>query len=418
MRLSTVFLMVSWVPVIQLQLFHFNWNEHTKSTELLFLIFSLLSAVLAWLSVRSRRNDTVLYYSIRRFVFAFAASMVILGISVFLYKFLWVSTSVDPVKILLGYYVLLMAIGLLWARQWRKFHKAKNIYKSISFIATTAVLFLISFAIQELLIHFSHNRGKGAQDKLESFLFIFLISSFLIPFLFWIYIEFRKRAKLSTFIRNSFLTVLFFFVLFGIPVLYVFAKIFNISLYIYPPYLHQGFVPVFGLSAVLISVALTFTAMFLSWKEAREVEMPYLPVLKFILASVFVTWQLNLGLHLYYEFPSSVGNFMRLTNEWLGFYEGAAMGRSGILIVYLVMNLLFFGYIFFKGKFNDRPALVFSLAGLSMVLGTTIIIPGMEMTGQLLPPFGNYFFIMTTLSFITVIGPILMIKDNVVIIKK
>jgi len=409
MRLSTLFLLITWVPLIQLQLFHFNWNEHLKNTELLFLIFSLLSAVLAWLSVRSRRNDTVLYYSIRRFVFAFVASMIILGISVFLYKFLCVSTSVDPLKILLGYYVLLMAIGLLGVRQWRKLRKAENIYKSFTFIALSAVFFLISFAIPALLIHFSHNRGKGAQDKLESFLFIFLISSFLVPFLFWLYIEFRKRSTLSTFTRNSFLTVLFFFVLFGIPVLYVFAKIFNIRLYIYPNAWFHSSVPLFGLSTVLISVALSCAALFLTWKEARKDDRPYRTALKFILASVFVTWQLNLGLHLYYEIPSSVGRLWRFSNEWLGFYDGAAIVRSGVLIGYLAINLLFFGYIFFKEKFKDRPVLFFPTAGLSMVLSTYLIIPCMVMAGQLIPPYENYFILMITLSFITVIGPILMI---------
>jgi len=265
---------------------------------------------------------------------------------------------------------------------------------------STSVL-LVSWIplIQLLLLHFHSNRVWDIN------VYIFLPLSILLSFTgMWLLVK-KLRTKVDPYklMTNFFLLLFLFIILFGIPVFAVFAKLFEIdSDILHDPHPTAGFI-------ICISVAvLSWSALVLAWREARKEKKPYLPVLKFILASVFMIWQLNLGFHFYVRMHSfisgngyyhSIGELMRLSTP-----------RQIFSIVYITLNIIFFSDLLLRRKVkNGQDLLLLPGAGLLMLSGTYTLIPLMVIAVKQLPATVNISLFMVTSSFITIIGPILIL---------
>ncbi|UCH92081.1 MAG: HEAT repeat domain-containing protein [Candidatus Aminicenantes bacterium] len=238
---------------------------------------------------------------------------------------------------------------------------------------------------------------------------IFLVSIVLSFIGVWLWIKsIPEDSKLNQWVVK-FLSIAFFSILlFGIPVFFYICKFFEIKI--------QGFNYLesqspFPLIVSIISAGLVCSVLFLAWKEVQEEDKPYIPVLKFILASIFLLWQLNLGIHLYYNFPHEVSysDYFPQRDVILPYLESYHYLKVLIFIFYMIQNLLFFGAIFLKGKFRERQNLLFSITGLLMVIGVFTIIFGLVNGTQLITNYYIFSFaIMVTMSFITIMKPVLM----------
>jgi hypothetical protein len=154
--------------------------------------------------------------------------------------------------------------------------------------------------------------------------------------------------------------------------------------------------------------------LFLAWREIQEKEKPYIPVLKAILASIFLLWQLNIGFHLFYDLP-----FIMLAIAYQDkrpFYINAFANFQLLASVfYVTLNLLFLGWIFLKAKFKERQPLFFPSTGLLLPLGSFALLFVLLNSARLIP-YNSLFpehsihdLVSIPISFTTVMGPVLMI---------
>lgn len=244
------------------------------------------------------------------------------------------------------------------------------------------------------------------EENYTYWIILFLLSVFVA----WLTVKKHfKRVDSTRIIPSLILMLLLFVVLFGILAIFIAERKLDIKLLDFSA--HKPII-------CLISAALSFAALVLSWREAQKTDRPYLSALKFILASIFLMWQLNLGLHLYYKFPFSLYENSYLSHEyfgntWFNYFNNVMKGlvtfRPMLFIGYTVVNLLFFGEMTLKGKFKEKQPLFFSAAGLLMVSAVYILIALMVAAVQLVPEFERDYPMSIAFSFITVIGPLLMI---------
>jgi hypothetical protein len=150
----------------------------------------------------------------------------------------------------------------------------------------------------------------------------------------------------------------------------------------------------------------------LAWKEVQREDKPYIPVLKFILASLFLLWLLNLGIHLRYNLPFTLGysHYSYGTRFAIANYFGVFHTlKLLVFVIYVILNLLFFVGIFVKGKFKERQPLFFSSTGLLMIMGVFALLFGLINGVRLIPAYPLFFLTIFPLTFTTIIGPVLMI---------
>jgi len=235
--------------------------------------------------------------------------------------------------------------------------------------------------------------------------FIFFPVTILLSIMgMWLFVKkLRKKVDpykpIINFIRLLFLSI----ILFGIHVFIAIVWIFKIDLS------HHNYSDSsLGLILCIISAAISCAALLLAWREAYKEEKLHIPVLKFILASVFMIWQLNLGFHLYTQMASNfvslasveylIGESMRLTSP-----------RKILSIVFTTVNILFFSDILVRRKLKSGQHLFLPGAGLFMLSGAYMLITLMVAAVKLLPKPADIFLLVVMLSFITVIGPVLII---------
>jgi len=205
------------------------------------------------------------------------------------------------------------------------------------------------------------------------------------------------------------ISIVFFSIfLLGIPVFSCIGNIFKIKMYM------DSETSPFPLIVSIISAGLLCIVLFLTWKEVQREDKPYIPVLKFILASLFLLWQLNLGIHLRYNLPFTLGysHYTYGTRYAIANYFGVFHTlKLLVFVIYVILNLLFFVGIFIKGKFKERRPLLFSSTGLLMIMGTFALIYGLMNGTRLIPSNYPHLYDLTIfpLTFTTIIGPVLMI---------
>jgi hypothetical protein len=202
------------------------------------------------------------------------------------------------------------------------------------------------------------------------------------------------------------ISIVFFSIfLLGIPVFSGIGNIFKIKMYM------DSESSPFPLIVSIISAGLLCIVLFLAWKEVQQEDKPYIPVLKFILASLFLLWQLNLGIHFFYTDPSMhfQSHYFPQRDDIFPSLESYHTLKILVFSFYFILNLLFFGAIFIKGKFRERQNLLFSFTGFLMVIGVFTLIFGL-VNGT--PLITNYYIfniaIIFTMSFITIMKPVLM----------
>jgi hypothetical protein len=245
----------------------------------------------------------------------------------------------------------------------------------------------------------------------ESIWIFFLIGLPLIGM--WLLIKhIPKNWNLNIGINPVLLTIVFFsIILFGIPIFYGLRKIFEIDLNVF------SYPWTFSLIFSIISVGISCTALVLAWREIQEKDKPYIPIFKFILASIFFLWQMNLGLHLYFHLPldlmqSSHGPIRDIIPgmepDLALYFNLNALAAFG----YVILNFLLFGWMFFKGRFKERQDLFFSSTGLLVITGLFALLFIMVNSTHLIPDSPDHLLRHLTvipISFISIIGPVLMI---------
>jgi|GEM_PF-941208 len=236
--------------------------------------------------------------------------------------------------------------------------------------------------------------------------FIFFPFTILLSIMgMWLFVKkLRKKVEPYKPIINFILLLFLSIILFGIHVFIAIVWLSKIDLS------HHNYSDSsFGLILCIIPAAISCAALLLAWGEARKEEKPYIPVLKFISASVFVIWQLNLGFHFYIEMHESmlgIGYYSR----WIGELMWLITPRQILSIGYIIVNVLFFSDILLKRKIKDgRDLILLPGAGLLMLSGTYMLIPLMVTAVKLFPETINITLFEVTLSFITIIGPVLII---------
>ena len=84
MRLSTILLLMSWIPLIQLLLLCFNSDRVWEINVYTFLPVSILLSITGmWLLIKKLRKKVVLYKSIINFILLLLFSIILFGIPVF-----------------------------------------------------------------------------------------------------------------------------------------------------------------------------------------------------------------------------------------------------------------------------------------------------------------------------------------------
>lgn len=220
----------------------------------------------------------------------------------------------------------------------------------------------------------------------------------------WLFVKkLRKKVEPYKPIINFILLLFLSIILFGIHVFSAIVWFFKIDLSH-----HDYSDSSLGLILCIIPAAISCAALLLAWREAQKEDKPYLPVLKFILASVFVIWQLNLGFHFYTQMASKfsscasveylIEESMRLTSP-----------RQVLSIVYITVNILFFSDLLLRRKLKEGHYLFLSGAGLLILSGTYTVITLMVPAVKLLPGTFEICQIVVTLSFTALIGPVLVI---------
>jgi hypothetical protein len=250
--------------------------------------------------------------------------------------------------------------------------------------------------------------------KMEPMNWFFLLTLVVTFIGVWLLIKWIPQKSEFPHTALKLISIVFFSIyLLGIPVFSCFGNIFKFYMHFY------GETSPFPLIVSIISAGLLCIVLFLFWKEIQEEEKPYMPVLKFILASIFLLWQLNLGFHLYYHLPYGLGHshYFPKFQDLLPILESFHIFKVPIFIFYIIPNLLFFGRIFLKGKFKERQNLFFSSTGLILVVGVFSLIFGLiNLTQFLYFQLDATFFLAITFSFIMVIGPVLMIAMGLTLI--
>lgn len=216
----------------------------------------------------------------------------------------------------------------------------------------------------------------------------------------------KKKYPIGIGVRNSILRLLIVMsiltALFGVPVLWGIIRVFGFER---PEDL--SIPPTVGIMFLAVSVALCCAALVSVWREMRETDKPYGPVVKFVLASTFLLWQFNLGIRFYYDLPMSLIRNFSWDTDYSEFFGHLVMVKSILFIGYFILNILFFGRIFFKGTFKERQPLFFAGSGLAMVLGTYLLVLFQVTVARL---FQTYIHAITiALTFVTVIGGVLVI---------
>lgn len=218
---------------------------------------------------------------------------------------------------------------------------------------------------------------------------------------------YKSLPKNSAFNHPVIKFILFVFFLFGIPILSCNHKPYLLSLQF------------LLLIVCVILLALFCIALYFVWKEAQEEDKPYIPVLKFIMASIFLLWQLILGIHRHYGYYFFEGNwgpdwYIRYALHYLGGFHILVLT---VFIIYVILNILFFGGIFIRGKFKERQPLFFSSTGLLMIMSSFVLLHGLINITGLFPhntDYDNYSFFMhltlIPIYFVKAVGPILMIS--------
>lgn len=222
-------------------------------------------------------------------------------------------------------------------------------------------------------------------------------------------------------ITNSFLIVLFLILLFGIPVFFcIFKREIERSLFSFV-------ISPLPLIVSIISALLLCIVIFLICKETKKEDKPHLSILKFILASLFFLWLLNLGIHLYYRLPELMVTWRVNRNTFFIDLESFATLKLLVFIVFIILNLLFFGGIFLKGKFRERQPLLFSSTGFLLMTGMLALLfclinsiplltSNYHRYSYMISQFGFYEWIVIPISFVTIIGPVLMIALVLVVL--
>lgn len=238
----------------------------------------------------------------------------------------------------------------------------------------------------------------------------FFLVALLITFIgvWWLIKCIPKKSEFPHTAIKLISIVFFLIFLLGIPVLSGIGNIFEFEMYIY-----SGSSP-FPLIVSIISASLLCIVLFSAWKEVQKEDNPYTSVLKFILASLFLLWQLNLGLHLYYDLPFTLGysDYTYGTRYAIAnYFEVFHILKLLVFVIYAILNLLFFVGVFIKGKFKERQPLFFPSTGLLMIIGTFVLLHGLINGARLLPPNNPHLYVLTLfpLTFTTIIGPVLMI---------
>lgn len=208
--------------------------------------------------------------------------------------------------------------------------------------------------------------------------------------------------------------VFFSILLFAVPVFFCICKFFEIKIQGFN-YNHYSEYSPFPLIISIISAGLLCFVLFLVWKEAQEEDKPYNPVLKFILASIFLLWQLNIGFHFFYDFfythPHMYvqSHYYPQRDNIYPSLESYHTLKVLVFSFYIILNLLFFGAIFLKGKFRERLNLLFSYTGCLMVIGVFTLNYGLINGTRLSTNYYVFnFAIVFTMSFITIMKSILI----------
>ncbi len=216
----------------------------------------------------------------------------------------------------------------------------------------------------------------------------------------------KKKYPIEIGVRNSILRLLIVMsisaALFGVPALWGIFRVFGFER---PEDLAVP--PAVGIMFLAVSVVLCCTALVSAWKEMREKDNPYLPVLKFVPASIFLLWQLNLGLRFYYNLPVNLFIMFDWNNDNLELFGHLVTVKTILFTGYIILNILFFSKIFSMGRFKERQPLFFAGAGLSMVLGTYLLVVFQVIVARL---FKSITYPITiALTFVTIIGAVLAI---------
>ena len=394
MKRSTALLFISWIPFIFLFTFitEFNWT---------FLISIVLSLTGVWLLIKSRPKDSLLNQSVTPVVYIGALSVISGGISVFFLAVFYNPYSLN-LNLILPYSLLLLIISLGGIRLVETLAKKKSKYKVITSIFISTLFLFTGYAVLAMIDYSTTGQWRSKKSELL-LLGFFSLSSVLAILLGGYLLVLKKRKSFKLMIRYIFIAFCFLLCL-GIPALFCIGKLLNIELeYFFEPLsIYHSLIP------GIISTVILSTVLYLVWKEAQKEDKPYIPVLKFILASVFLLWQLNMSLRLYYDLPFALTQRFERDSVFT-YFESLFTLKLLVFIVYIILNMLFFGGIFFKGKFKERQPLFFSSTGLLMMAAVFILLFGLVNIGQLLPYYPLSYLIIIPISFISVIGPVLMI---------
>ncbi|MCP4152549.1 MAG: HEAT repeat domain-containing protein, partial [bacterium] len=247
----------------------------------------------------------------------------------------------------------------------------------------------------------------GQFQKVEDFLFLLVILSAFIAFQASLITEIRRTGKYLKPVRDYSLLFFVLFTLFAIPVSIGAALLFDIE----PEFFFEPNSPLLLIISI-ISVVFSLTALAITWKEARKEEKSFLPAFKFVVVSVNLFWQLSLCFHIFYDLSSYLlYYYFEYYNRVYIFDDLKNFGLPLVIlsVVFIILHLLFFGNIIFKRGFEGKQRMQLPVLGVFLAAGVYALITLQIWAVRLLPMETNIIICVIMLSFIAIMGPVLVV---------
>ncbi len=192
-------------------------------------------------------------------------------------------------------------------------------------------------------------------------------------------------------------------VFFGIPVFFTLNRLygspidFNRRLDLFQA---AGFAAIY---AVILGASMWYAR-----KEALQREKPFAAAITFVLAAISLAWMFNLALHFFHELGLGFSpGAVRMEGSLLNIYKDFVSWRTPVFIFYILLLLLFFGELLYRGKLKENRYTFLSLMGVVSLFITLLITGGLLLGGKWFTDSEGVLFPSLMVTFLSIIGPIM-----------